>query len=397
MLEVKNLYKTYIAEGKEVEAVKGVSFTIKKGDVYTLLGPSGCGKTTILRCVAGLENPKSGEILLDDDVLFSSSQNKNVPTHIRDIGMLFQSYAIWPHLTIFENVAFPLLYGKKVRNRHSFRKLHEAHVRGGQKTHGPRDDQDDISQRDMERIKKRVENTMEMVRLGGMGDRHATLLSGGQQQRVALARALIRHPGILLLDEPLCNLDARLRDEVRKELRILVKQYNLTVLYVTHDQVEALALSDRIAVIKEGEIMQEGTPAEICLAPTNAFVGEFVGRANRLNGVIAEPEDSQHMCTVKTEIGYFKGLGVGNSARNQSVAFMIRPAEITVHQKRPDNLENTAEATVQAAIFTGAMTEIVVSAQQQTLEIQTLGLTGLESGQQVYLHFPPEHCRVLAQ
>ena len=377
MLEVKNLYKSYVSEGKTVQAVKGVNFTIKTGDVYTLLGPSGCGKTTILRCVAGLEKPESGEIMLDDDMLFSSSSQKEVPTHLRDIGMLFQSYAIWPHLTIFENIAFPLLYGRNIRS-HDLKKHHHKHHRS------------------KEKIKMRVARAMEMVRLSSMENRAATLLSGGQQQRVALARALIRHPRILLLDEPLSNLDARLRDEVRKELRILVKQVNLTVLYVTHDQVEALALSDRIAVMQNGVIIQEGSPAEICLAPSCSFVSEFVGRANRLNGVVVEPEDANHMCVVKTNLGHFRGKASrSNITKGEEVAFLVRPSVINVYENMPEIKENILKATVSTAIFTGAMTEIVASSQQTNLEIQTFGVMQLEMGQIVYLYFPPEHCSVI--
>ncbi len=369
MLEVTNLCKTYVAEGKPVPAVRGVSFTIKQGDVYTLLGPSGCGKTTILRCVAGLEQPESGEIVLEGQVLYSSSTHTSVPTHKRNIGMLFQSYAIWPHLNIFENVAFPLMYGQR---KHHHRK-------------------------DRKEIRQDVARAMDMVQLSGMENRAATLLSGGQQQRVALARAIIHQPSILLLDEPLSNLDARLRDEVRKELRLLVKKHNLTVLYVTHDQVEALSLSDRIAVMQNGLIVQEGSPAEICVSPKCAFVGEFVGRANRINGVVVEEDDAHHMCTVKTDLGQFKGIASGGRvAKGEDAAFLFRPTIVIVYDHKPDSEVNTVEATVYTAIFTGTVTEIVVSCQQVTLEVQTAGIIQLEMGQKVYLHFPPEHCRVLS-
>lgn len=372
MLEVTNLYKSYTVEGKPVPAVRGVSFTINQGDVYTLLGPSGCGKTTILRCVAGLEKPESGEIILEDQVLFSSSTRTSVPTHKRNIGMLFQSYAIWPHLDIFENVAFPLMHGHRKHHHYKHRKQHR------------------------EEIREDVSRVLGMLRLGGMEDRPATLLSGGQQQRVALARAIIHQPSILLLDEPLSNLDARLRDEVRKELRVLVKKHNLTALYVTHDQIEALSLSDRIAVMQDGLIIQEGSPTEICLSPTCSFVGEFVGRANRINGVVVEEADLNHMCTVKTDLGQFKGIATGGRVnKGQEAAFLIRPNVITVYNHKLESEVNTIEATVDSAIFTGTLTEIGVSCQQVTLEVQTPGMLQLEMGEKVYLHFPPEHCRVL--
>lgn len=367
MLQVTDLHKTYSVEGKSVEAVRGVNFTINEGDVYALLGPSGCGKTTILRCVAGLEQPEKGEIMLEGQIMYSSVTHESVPTYRRNIGMLFQSYAIWPHLTIFDNVAFPLIYGKK-RHRRKHRK----------------------------KIREDVSLVLDMVQLGGMEDRPATLLSGGQQQRVALARAIIRQPSILLLDEPLSNLDARLRDDVRKELRLLVKKHNLTALYVTHDQVEALSLADRIAVMRNGLIIQEGSPAEICLSPESSFVGEFVGKANRIDGVVVEEVDSNNMCTVKTDIGQFKGIASGGRvAKGEDAAFLIRPSTVIVYDHKPDIEANTIESTVDAAIFTGTMTEIVASCQQVPLEVQASGMIQLEMQQKVYLHFPPEHCRIL--
>ena len=369
MLEVNNLYKTYIAEDRKVPAVQGVSFTINQGDVYTLLGPSGCGKTTILRCVAGLEEPDSGEITLEGQVLYSSSNHIAVPTHKRNIGMLFQSYAIWPHLSIFENVAFPLMHGH--RKHHGRHKKHKHE------------------------IKQEVANAMEMVRLSGMENRAATLLSGGQQQRVALARAIIHQPSILLLDEPLSNLDARLRDDVRKEIRLLVKRHNLTVLYVTHDQTEALALSDRIAVMQNGVIVQEGKPAEICVSPNCPFVGEFVGKANRLDGVIVEEDASQRMFTVETNLGHFKGIASGDlPQKGEKAAFLIRPNAITIYTQKPDTIENTIEATVVTSIFTSTVTEVIVSSKQISLEAQVPGMLELEMGEKVYLNFAPEHCRV---
>jgi len=369
MLEVTNLHKTYVAEGKPVPAVRGVSFSIKQGDVYTLLGPSGCGKTTILRCVAGLETPESGEIVLEGQTLYSSAKHISMPTHKRNIGMLFQSYAIWPHLNIFENVAFPLMHGQR-----------RGHRRKDKKT-----------------IRQDVARAMEMVQLSGMENRAATLLSGGQQQRVALARAIIHQPSILLLDEPLSNLDARLRDEVRKELRLLVKKHNLTVLYVTHDQIEALSLSDRIAVMLNGVIVQEGPPSEICLSPSCSFVGEFVGRSNRLNGVVVEEDAATRMCTVKTDLGTFKGLATGGMiGKGKEAAFLIRPTIIRVHKEKPDTAVNVIEATVNTAIFTGTVTEIVAMCQGVTFEVQDTGVVQLEMGQKVYFHFPPENCRVLA-
>ncbi|MDR1766367.1 MAG: ABC transporter ATP-binding protein [Lachnospiraceae bacterium] len=372
MLEVKDLRKTYISDGKPVEAVKGVSFTIKKGNVYTLLGPSGCGKTTILRCVAGLEKPQGGTIELGGKTIFQGDAGIDVPTHNRDIGMLFQSYAIWPHLSIYDNIAFPLVYGKKGRG-------------------------EDGAKPDREAIKKKVAEVMEMVQLDpGLSSRSATLLSGGQQQRVALARAIITHPGILLLDEPLSNLDARLRDSVRKDLKLLVKRFNLTVLYVTHDQVEALALSDHIAVMKDGLVIQEGTPAQIALNPATEFVARFVGKANHLEGTAVDECPQESLCECETALGKLTALsGAKKLAKGDKCAFLARPDVIEVSEGWPATGENAVEAVVVTAIFTGSMTEVILRAGDVQIEAQIHGMSPLHHRQKVTLHFPPHQCRIL--
>jgi len=233
MIRVENLHLRYCSEQGEVHAVRGLNLTVKKGEFYTLLGPSGCGKTTTLRCVAGLETPEKGEIIIGDEPVFSSEGGLNVPTYRRQIGMVFQSYAIWPHLSVFENVAFPLREKKVARSE----------------------------------IQERVLKALSLVQLSGLEKRPAPFLSGGQQQRLALARALVREPEVLLLDEPLSNLDAKLREETRLEIRGLVKRLGITTLYVTHDQVEALTMSDVVAVMNQGNIVQEGPPTEIYKSP----------------------------------------------------------------------------------------------------------------------------------
>jgi len=345
-----------------VPAVQGVSFNIKEGDVYTLLGPSGCGKTTILRSIAGLEQPEEGEILLGGKTVYSSSTGEAVPTHRRDIGMVFQSYAIWPHMTVFENVALPLRY------------------RGGKH-----------SKKEMGDLVKRA---LGLVKLEGVEERSATLLSGGQQQRVALARALVYQPSLLLLDEPLSNLDARLRDGVRKELKELVKSLHLTILYVTHDQVEALSLSDRIAVMRDGVIVQEGGPGDIFLSPQKAFVAEFVGKSNRIKGILAKIDKS--VCTIKTAMGEFQGSASGGMLKEgDDVLLLIRPDSLKLYPQKPDAETNTVEAEVKVLTFTGALTECVVRCGEIPLDVQLSGLIELEADQRVYLHFPPGLCQIL--
>ncbi|MGE0716528.1 MAG: ABC transporter ATP-binding protein [Alphaproteobacteria bacterium] len=237
------------AEGDR-PALNGVSLTIEEGSFFTLLGPSGCGKTTLLRCIAGLEIPDGGEIRLGERVLFSSASGMNVPPNRRGLGMVFQSYAIWPHMDVAGNVAYPLT----VRGR-----------RG---------------QYDATEIERRVTALLDVVQIGHLAARKATMLSGGQQQRLAVARALVMEPPVLLLDEPLSNLDTRLREDLRVELTRLQERLGVTAVYVTHDQSEALAMSSAIAVMKDGVIQQSGTPEALYDFPETRFVASFLGAAN---------------------------------------------------------------------------------------------------------------------
>ena len=220
------------------------------GEFITLLGPSGCGKTTMLRIVAGFEKPTSGTVMFDDKVV--SSDKVFLPPEKRDIGMVFQSYAVWPHMTVYDNVAYPL----------TIKKVNKA------------------------TIKQKVDRVLAAVHLTQYADRIPSQLSGGQQQRVALARALVAEPALLLLDEPLSNLDAKLRESMRFEIKEIQREYGITVMYVTHDQTEAMAMSDRIVVINRGVIQQIGSPREIYNKPANPFVADFVGKIEFLNGVV---------------------------------------------------------------------------------------------------------------
>jgi len=257
MLTVEHLTKLHDRTdrgGSGSGGIRDASFGLKPGDFFTLLGPSGCGKTTTLRCIAGLERPDAGVIKFGDGVVFDASRRINVPVNERGIGMVFQSYAIWPHMSVFENVAFPL----KARRR--------------------------ITKLSRDDIRRRVEDSLRRVNLADYGPRNATMLSGGEQQRVAFARAIVGEPKLLLLDEPLSNLDAALREEMRSELLRLQRDLGITTVYVTHDQTEALTLSDRIAVVDRGRILQIGSPGEIYLRPQSEFVARFVGNTNILYG-----------------------------------------------------------------------------------------------------------------
>jgi iron(III) transport system ATP-binding protein len=230
-----------------VQALKATDLTIQQGRFTTLLGPSGCGKTTLLRMIAGLETPDCGELRMGDDILFSSAKRIDKAAHRRNFGMVFQDFALWPHMTVFENVAFGLRASGRTKD-----------------------------------LKQVVQEAVEMVRLQGMEQRFPHQLSGGQQQRVAFARAVVTKPQLVLFDEPLSALDAMLRDEMRIELTGLVRDIGLTALYVTHDQVEAMSMSDEIVVMKEGRILQRGTPEQIYNTPAHPFIAQFIGKSNWL-------------------------------------------------------------------------------------------------------------------
>jgi len=244
------------------EVVRDVSFSVSRGEMVTLLGPSGCGKTTILRCIAGLVDPVAGLVEVEGETLTHQPRGISVPPERRGLAMVFQSYAIWPHMSVKENVAYGLRARKIAR---------------------------DV-------IDARVKDVLGLVGLGGMESRPATQLSGGQQQRVALARAIVLEPRILLLDEPLSNLDAKLREVMRVELRGLQKRLGITSVYVTHDQAEAMALSDRLIVIREGVIEQEGIPLDIYYNPATPFVANFVGRSNLISHTVVETEIGKLLC-----------------------------------------------------------------------------------------------------
>jgi iron(III) transport system ATP-binding protein len=284
------LVKTFGA----VTAVNDLSFEARAGEFLTLLGPSGCGKTTTLRLVAGLERPDRGEIYVGDRLISSASSRLFVPPERRGMGMVFQSYAIWPHMTVFENVAFP---------------LQELRVSRAE-------------------IRERVMTILSTVGLGELHARPAPMLSGGQQQRVALARALVSNPEVLLLDEPLSNLDARLREEMRFELREMQARLGITSIFVTHDQAEAMTLSDRIVVMNAGRIEQEGSPEDVYQRPSTRFVMDFLGRANHLPARIQKADDGAWWpsWTSAAFACRWSGPRPGDRARRCSWRFGRRPS-----------------------------------------------------------------------
>ena len=347
MVEIKDLWLTYPAAAQA--SVRGVSLHIQPGEFFTLLGPSGCGKTSTLRSVAGLEAPSSGHIAIDGVCVFDHAGKTNLPTHTRDIAMVFQSYAVWPHMSVGQNVAFPL----------------EVMKLSGDET------------------RRRVAEVLEMVGLADMAQRSATQLSGGQQQRVAIARALVRRAAVMLLDAPLSNLDAKLREQMRIELRDLLKRVGMTAIYVTHDQEEALMLSDRIALMNEGVLVEIGTPRGLYLTPSTEFGAAFLGAAEilrvaRCTGAVAD-----------TDIGLLQ-LG---KVHGDIGSVAIRPEAIRVFQ-------GTQPGTPGPNRLGGHLLSVVFSGRQQQLVVQLPGGRKLnaqveatrhfEVGEAVQVELPPE-------
>ena len=338
-----------------VNAVDGVTFSVARGEIFTLLGPSGCGKTTTLRLVAGLEEPDGGEILIDKKIVAEPERGIFLPPEKRRLGMVFQSYAIWPHLSVFENVAFPL----RVRRERT------------------------------SAIRDRVEHALESVGLGGFGERGATQLSGGQQQRVALARALVYEPAVLLLDEPLSNLDAKLREQMRFELRSLQKKLALTILYVTHDQTEAMALSDRIAVVNRGRFEQVGSPMEIYERPATAFAGEFLGRSVSLDGILRKSLAGSWL-----ELAGGARIALENEtsdslADGAAVRLSARPEDVTLLPSADIEINQIA-AIVEQVDYLGDRFECSVRAGDALLILPVAKKERYEIGAKVRVSFDPK-------
>ncbi len=360
------MQKTFSAGAGAVQALCGVSFDVKPGQSFALLGPSGCGKTTTLRCIAGLERLDGGQIALDGQVVNAPDRGIHVPPYDRPIGMVFQSYAIWPHMTVFENVAYPLTVGTP--------RLPAA------------------------KIADRVMETLRLVKMDALARRPAPQLSGGQQQRVALARALVAQPKLLLLDEPLSNLDAKLREQMREELRSLVSMLGITSLYVTHDQLEALAMSDRVAVMEQGVIVQEGTPRDIYASPQHRFVADFVGAANFFEGTLSRVSD-EGLGLVALAAGAplacrWPGDGTGISSGDR-VVVVVRPEDITITRRRPDGASNVFEANLEQVTFLGSFVECLASASFGVVRVRAHHAQELRRGERVYLTILPEACKVL--
>jgi spermidine/putrescine transport system ATP-binding protein len=340
----------------DVTAVAGINLEMQPGEFFSLLGPSGCGKTTTLRLIAGFERPDEGQILLDD------ADMAQVPPHKRNVNTVFQNYALFPHLNVFDNVAFGLRY--KDVGKHE--------------------------------IKQKVDESLALVRLEGMQKRRPSQLSGGQQQRVALARALILNPAVLLLDEPLGALDAKLRKALQIELKSLQEEVGITFIYVTHDQEEALTMSDRLAVMSDGRIEQVGTPNEVYEEPRTTYVADFLGVSNLMDAR-AEGPDGNGRC--KVQLGDFQLLaGQGESDARGEARIVIRPERIGLEAQGATG-ENRVPGMVERVVYVGSILQVIVHlAPGQTLQawIQNQGESlPYEQGTPVTVYLPPDALRVL--
>jgi spermidine/putrescine transport system ATP-binding protein len=364
-VEFKDVVKIFpTPEGGEVTAVNHVNLKIKQGEFYSLLGPSGCGKTTSLRMIAGFEWPTSGEIFIEDEVM------GRTPPYQRPVNTVFQSYALFEHMTVFQNVAFGLEMEKKPK----------------------------------EEIKQRVGEALEMVKLSGMGKRKPKQLSGGQQQRIALARALIKRPRVLLLDEPLGALDLKLRKEMQLELKALQEQVGITFVYVTHDQEEALTMSDGIAVMNQGKVLQIGTPVEIYERPCCRFVADFIGETNFLNGNTISRQGDKAVVSVPDLGIQVTGLAADGIETGNKVVISVRPEKLRTSLEPVPGL-NTFPARVVDTAYIGSETRIILEAagkvslkiwEQNKISSLDVG-TYYHPGKEIWVTFLPENTLILPE
>lgn len=329
---LKNITKEFKGHNNDgvFKAVDNISVTINPGEFVTLLGPSGCGKTTTLRMIAGFETPTSGEIILGDEYI------NNQPPNKRDIAMVFQSYALFPHYNIYENIA----YGLKIQKM------------------------------DSKLIDKKVRHIIDLVGLKGLEKRNPGQLSGGQQQRVALARALVMEPGVLLFDEPLSNLDAKLRVYMRNEIRRIQQELGLTSIYVTHDQSEAMSLSDRVIIMNKGKIEQVGTPQEVYQQPATEFIADFIGTANFADGIVKEIQGAHAIVEMLDNVAKIPIKGKSTFKVGEKVRVVIRPESITVGQ------EGKYDGKVKISTFMGNVQEYYVEVGDHTLFVETSNPSG---------------------
>ncbi len=363
-LQIKQLSKSYGSR----RVVSDVDLTIEAGEILSLLGPSGCGKTTILRMIAGLVTPEKGSIQIGDRIVYDGK--REVPVEERDLGMVFQDFALWPHMTVARNIAF----GMRLRRTPA------------------------------KQIQERVQSLLELVNLVGLGDRYPYQLSGGQQQRVAVARALATSPRLVLLDEPLSSLDTALREEVSAELVQLFKRLKITAINVTHDQNEAMNMSDRIMVLKDGEVQQVGTPRELYTRPINAFVASFMGPANMFSGDIIQNTNENGLLSLRLKQGQERERVITGTLReeigsrlNGHAALFCRPDDVRFRmESQPEQEVNIVPGTVLLSSFVGGRWRTLIKyGETQDDIILAFAPTQLSLNEKVWLELPPERCQVV--
>jgi iron(III) transport system ATP-binding protein len=357
-IEIQNLFKHF----KDVVAINRIRLDINQGEMLTLLGPSGCGKTTTLRCIAGLETPEEGDIIIDGQPMLSQGF---VQPSKRGIGMVFQNYAVWPHMKVFNNIVYGLKLQKVPRQS----------------------------------IQEKAQKVLELVGLEGLEDRYPAQLSGGQQQRVALARALVTNPKVLLLDEPLSNLDAKLREELRFEIKSLVRRMGITSVYVTHDQAEAMVISDRIAVMNSGNVVQIGTPNEIYERPATKFVADFIGTMNFISAEVVQALPGTDTIHVRTEIGekvLCKASGNMATSPGDKAFASIRPEDVEVFTQPPQGNENIFRGTIAHKAYLGNFLFFFVNINDTMIRVQVPHHLPQQEGEEVYLFLNPEKCMILS-
>lgn len=356
-IEIQNLFKRF----KDVVAINRIQIEVSQGEMLTLLGPSGCGKTTTLRCIAGLEKPEEGDIIIDGQPMLSQGF---IEPSKRGIGMVFQNYAVWPHMKVFSNIVYGLKLQKEPKQS----------------------------------IQEKAKKVLELVGLGGLEDRYPSQLSGGQQQRVALARALVTNPKVLLLDEPLSNLDAKLREELRFEIKSLVRRMGITSVYVTHDQAEAMVISDRIAVMNQGNVVQLGTPEEIYKTPANKFVADFIGTMNFIPAEVVELVADSNTAYVRTDFSEKVVCQVPdtvNAAQGDMVYASIRPEDVEVFSSPPQDKENVFKGTIAHKAYLGNFLYFFVHVDGTLVRAQVAHDLPQQEGEELYLYLNPEKCMIL--
>ncbi|MGD8663831.1 MAG: ABC transporter ATP-binding protein [Desulfobacterales bacterium] len=356
-IEIQGLFKRF----KNVVAINHIQLEVKKGEMLTLLGPSGCGKTTTLRCIAGLERPDEGDIIIDGKPMLSQGF---VQPSKRGIGMVFQNYAVWPHMKVYNNV----VYGLKLQR---------------------------LSRQS---IKEKAQTVLKLVGLDGLEDRYPAQLSGGQQQRVALARALVGNPKVLLLDEPLSNLDAKLREELRFEIKSLVRRMGITSVYVTHDQAEAMVISDRIAVMESGNVVQIGNAQEIYQKPANRFVADFIGTMNFMSGKVVEVVPDSNAVYVRTEFSEKMLCAIPDHTvvkAGEKVYASIRPEDVEIYTESPQTKENLFKGTIVHKAYLGNFLYFFVNVNDTMIRAQVPHHLPQEEGQELYLCLNPQKSVVL--